>query len=439
MAEEHTKNHQNNAVYVVDACRTPFLKARTEPGAFSASDLAVATCKTLLLRQPFAPTELDEVVTGCMMPSPDEANISRVIALRAGCGKAVPAFTVQRNCASGLQAIDNAYQDISMRRHDLVLAGGTEAMSRAPLLLNEEMTAWLAQWFAARSVTDKLKLLPKIRPQYFKPIIALLHGLRDPLVGLSMGQTAENVAYRFGITREEMDAFAMQSHHRLAAAIDAGFMGEVEPIFDDSGKVYQADDGLRRDSSMEKLAKLPPFFDKKFGMVTAGNSSQVTDGAAYMILASAAAIKKYHLPVIAKIVDVEWAALAPEQMGLGPVHAITPILQRQKLGLDDIDYFEINEAFAAQVLGCVRAWEDADYCKQQLGLTKPLGLLPMDKLNVDGGAIALGHPIGASGTRVLLHVIDILNRTNAKRGIASLCIGGGQGGAMLVERVTEVA
>jgi acetyl-CoA C-acetyltransferase len=438
MVEESTKSRRNGVVYVVDGCRTPFLKARTTPGPFTASDLAVATCKTLLLRQPFKPSDLDEVITGCMMPSPDEANISRIIALRLGCGKKVPAWTVQRNCASGLQAIDNAYQDIAMGRHNLVLAGGTEAMSHAPVLLNEDMTAWLGQWFAARSLTDRLKLIPQIKLRYFKPIIALLHGLSDPLVGLSMGQTAENVAYRFGITREEMDAFSVQSHQRLAAAIDGGLIPEVEPIFDNTGKVYQADDGLRRDSTVEKLAKLQPFFDKKFGMVTAANSSQVTDGAAYVILASEEAVKRFNLPVMAKIVDVEWAALEPEQMGLGPAHAIPPILQRQKLSLNDIDCMEINEAFAAQVLGCIKAWEDADYCKEQLGLSKPLGKLSEDKLNIDGGAIAMGHPIGASGARVLLHTIEVLKRKNAKYGIASLCIGGGQGGAMLVERVTGV-
>lgn len=438
MVEQSKENRRNSVVYVVDGSRTPFLKARTQAGPFSASDLAVATCKTLLLRQAFAPTDLDEVITGCMMPSPDEANIGRLIALRLGCGKKVPAWTVQRNCASGLQAIDSAFKDISLGRHNLVLAGGTEAMSRAPVLLNEEMTNWLAQWFAARSVMEKLRLIAKVQFSYFKPIIALLRGLSDPLIGLSMGQTAENVAYRFGISREQMDAFAAQSHQRLAAAIDAGAITEVEPIFDAAGNVYQTDDGLRRDSSVEKLGKLQPYFDKKFGMVTPGNSSQVTDGAAYVILASAEAVKRFNLPVIAKIVDVEWAGVAPEEMGLGPVNAITSILQRQKLGLNDIDYFEINEAFAAQVLGCLKAWEDAEYCKKELGLSGPLGVLPQSKLNVDGGAIAMGHPVGASGARVVLHLIEVLKRNNAKRGIASLCIGGGQGGAMLVERVMGV-
>ena len=437
MVKANGNDNGRRIVYVVDGARTPFLKAKTKPGPFTAADLAVAVCKPLLLRQPFKPTELDEVITGCMMPAPSEANISRVISLRLGCGKDVPAWTVQRNCASGLQAIDNAYQDIASGRHDLVLAGGTEAMSHAPILFNQEMTGWLGQWFSAKTLSARLGLLPQIKVRYLKPIIALLQGLSDPLVGLSMGQTAENTAYRFGITREEMDAFAVQSHQRLATAMDAGVMGEIEPLYDNQGSVYEADDGLRRDSSVEKLAKLQPFFDKKWGMVTAANSSQITDGAAYVILASEEAVKKHHLSVLAKIVDVEWAGLAPEQMGLGPVHAMTPILKRQGLSLKEIDTFEINEAFAAQVLGCVKAWQDETYCQDQLGLKEPLGRLPEDKLNIDGGAIALGHPIGASGARVLLHTVDILQRQQSRYGIAALCIGGGQGGAMLVERVTE--
>jgi acetyl-CoA C-acetyltransferase len=189
---------------------------------------------------------------------------------------------------------------------------------------------------------------------------------------------------------------------------------------------------------MERLAKLKPFFDKPFGMVTAGNSSQVTDGAAFVILASADAVKQYNLPVLGRIVDTQWSALNPAEMGLGPVHAITPLLKRHDLKLKDIDYWEINEAFAAQVLACLRAWEDTDYCRNQLGLEKALGTLDTERLNVDGGAIALGHPVGASGARVVLHLLHVLRRKKAKRGIASLCIGGGQGGAILLENVTGV-
>jgi acetyl-CoA C-acetyltransferase len=250
-----------------------------------------------------------------------------------------------------------------------------------------------------------------------------------------MGQTAENVAYRFGITRAEMDAYAARSHQRVLAAQREGrFDNELVPLYDKSGTLYPADDGVREDSTPENLAKLKPFFDRKYGNVTAGNSSQVTDGGAWLILASQRALDEHKLTPRGRIVDSEWAGLDPAQMGLGPVHAATPLLMRHGLGLNDLDAWEINEAFAAQVLGCLRAWEDDGYCREVLGLDGAMGTLDMDKLNVDGGAIALGHPVGASGARIVLHLLNVLERNGGKRGVAAICIGGGLGGAMLVER-----
>lgn len=427
------------AVYIVDGLRTPQLKARGKPGPFSASDLALQACRALLAQQTFAPTQIDEVVTGCMTPSPDEANISRVIALRAGCGNATPAYTVQRNCASGMQSLDCAAQDIASGRYNLVLAGGTEAMSRAPLLFNPGMVEWLAEWNNAKDILTRAQIITKFRPNYLSPITSLLRGLSDPLVGLSMGQTAEQVAYRFHITREQMDTYALRSHERLTNAMDNHYLNnELITIYDNQGEYYNEDDGLRRDTTLDKLAALKPIFDKPFGMVTAGNSSQVTDGAAFLILASAEAVKQYGLSVRGRIIDTAWAALDPAEMGLGPVYASAKLLQQQSLGLSDIDYWEINEAFAAQVLGCLAAFADAEYCQKYLGLSKPLGAIDQTRLNVDGGGIALGHPVGASGSRIVLHLLNILKRTNSKRGVATLCIGGGQGGAMLIENVDGV-
>ncbi len=430
-------NLNGREVYVVDGNRTPFLKAKGI-GPFSGSDLAVAAGLALLNRQPFSPTELDEVIIGSAMPGPDEANIARVVALRLGCGDKVPAFTVMRNCASGMQALDNAAMQIASGRSNLVLAGGTEAMSHAPLLFNQKMAGWLANWFAAKSFGQKVGLVTQFRPSYLTPVIALLRGLTDPIVGLNMGQTAEKVAYRFNIAREQMDEFAVQSHLKLEAAYNDHRMSEVTPLIDGKGKIYPQDNGIRADSTVEKLAKLKPFFDKKYGMVTAGNSSQVTDGACLLLLASAEAVKKYGLKVMGRIVDSQWSALDPSQMGLGPVHAVTPILQRHKLKPEDIDSWEINEAFAAQVLGCIAAWNDENYCKEQLGLKGAMGAPSIDKLNRDGGAVAAGHPVGASGARIVLHVLKSLEQRNESRGMAAICIGGGQGGAMYLERVTEV-
>ena len=264
-----------------------------------------------------------------------------------------------------------------------------------------------------------------------------MKGLTDPMVGLLMGQTAENLAHRFGITRAQMDEFSVRSHQRVVAAQDAGYLapggGEVEAVYDRAGTAYSLDDGVRRDSSVANLAKLKPFFDRKYGNVTPGNSSQITDGAAWLLLAGETAVKRHDLKPIGQIVDTEWAGLDPAQMGLGPVHAATPIMKRNNLGVNDLDYWEINEAFAAQVLGCLAAWKDDKYCKEQLGLDGAMGELNDAKLNVDGGAIALGHPVGSSGARIVLHLLKVLKRNNAKRGIASICIGGGLGGAMLVE------
>ena len=423
-------------VYVVDGARTPFLKARNRPGAFAASDLATQAGRALLARMPFAPEQLDEVILGCASPSPDEVNIGRVVALRMGCGLKVPGWTVMRNCASGMQAIDSALTNIRGGRSSLVLAGGVDALSRAPLLYSDRMVLWFANFSGARTMGAKAAAFLKLpAAELLKPVIGIMKGLTDPMVGLMMGQTAENLAYRFGITRRDMDEFAAQSHRSVLAAQKAGYFDdEIAPLFDRDGKLYASDDGVREDSTPENLAKLKPFFDRKFGNVTAGNSSQITDGAAWVVLASEAAVAKHGLPVLGTIVDSEWAGLDPAQMGLGPVHAATPIMQRHGLGLNELDAWEINEAFAAQVIACLRAWESEDYCRNELGLAHALGTLDPARLNVDGGAIALGHPVGASGARIVLHLLNVLKRNGGKRGIASICIGGGQGGAMLVER-----
>ena len=425
-------------IYIVDGARTPFLKSKNRPGPFSAADLATQAGRALLMRQPFRPEELDEVILGCAAPSVDEVNIGRVAALRMGCGQKVPGWTVMRNCASGMQSVDSGINNILAGRSQLVLAGGVDALSRAPLLYADRMVHWFSDMAAAKTTGQRLALFSRLPlKQLLAPVIGIMKGLTDPMVGLLMGQTAENLAHRFGITREQQDAFSVRSHHRVAKAQDQGTLasggGEVEALYDRDGNVFPLDDGVRRDATPESLAKLRPFFDRKYGSVTPGNSSQITDGAAWMLLASEEALKKHGLEPIGRIVDSEWAGLDPAQMGLGPVHAATPILKRHGLGLDDLDYWEINEAFAAQVLGCLAAWRDEKYCKEELGVDSSIGELNREKLNVDGGAIALGHPVGASGTRIVLHLLKTLKRNKAKRGIACICIGGGLGGAMLVE------
>jgi acetyl-CoA C-acetyltransferase len=423
-------------VYIIDGSRTPFIKARTGPGPFTPVDLAIACGRPLLLRQPFAPDAFDQVILGCVNVIADEMNPARVAALRLGMGEKMVAFTVQINCGSGMQSIDVAYQYIREGKADLILAGGAEALSHAPLVFRKSAVEWYGRMFTARDFWSRLVAMAGFRPSFLKPIIGLERGLTDPVVELNMGQTAEILAHVFHVSRREADEYAVESHQRLAhAQAEKLFDGELEPAFARNGKVYDFDDGVRPDSSVEKLAALRPAFERPYGKVTPGNSSQITDGASWVILASEDAIAEHGLKPRALIVDSEWSALDPSVMGLGPVLCSTAILRRQRMSLGDIDLWELNEAFAAQVLACLAAWEDDTFCRDILGLDGAAGAIARDRLNVDGGAIGLGHPVGASGNRITLHLANAMRRRGAKRGIATQCVGGGLGGAMLLEAV----
>ena len=422
-------------VYLVASKRSPFLKSRHVPGPFAASDMAVWAARSLLLEARVLPEWIDNMAVGCVMPSELEANIARLIALRLGCSEQIPAYSVQRNCASGMQAIDSAFKDIQLGRSTLAIAGGCEAMSRAPLIYRANAVRWFSAMAKARKPQDKLGQLMKLRPAFFSPIIALLKGLTDPLVGMTMPQTAEQLAFDFNVDREAMDKFSLLSHQKAAQAISDPTLTDRVDMIDAKGKCYHTDDGVRLDASLDQLQKLRPFVDKRFGLVTAGNSSQVTDGASMLLLASDEALKKYDLQPIARIVDCHWAGLNPRVMGLGPVMATIPLLENNGLGMEDIDFWEINEAFATQVLACLRAFESADFAKAHFNRHVALGSLAPERLNVCGGAIALGHPVGASGARIVSQLVRILHKNQAKRGVASICIGGGQGGAMLIERL----
>ena len=386
------------------------------------------------MRQPFPPDAFDQVILGCVNVIADEMNPARVAALRLGMGEAMTAFTVQINCGSGMQSIDTAYRYIREGVADLILAGGAESLSHAPLVFSRGAVNWYARLFAARNFGARLQAMLGFRPAFLKPVIGLERGLTDPITELNMGQTAELLGHLFHITRRQADEYAAESQQRLAAAQkDGHFAGEVEPAFGRDGKVYDYDDGVRSDTTADTLAKLKPAFERPWGKVTPGNSSQITDGASWVILASEDAVSKYKLTPKAVIVDSEWSALDPSVMGLGPVYCSTAILKRHQLALGDIELWELNEAFAAQVLGCLAAWEDAEFCRDALGLAAPAGRIPRDRLNVDGGAIGVGHPVGASGNRIVLHLVNAMKRLGYKRGVATECIGGGQGGAMLIE------
>ena len=396
----------------------------------------MACGRPLLLRQPFPPDAFDEVILGCVNVMADEMNPARVAALRLGMGEEMTAFTVQINCGSGMLSIDVGYQSIRDGRSDLVLAGGAEALSHTPLMFRRSAVDWYARLAGARSLWSRIAAVCGFRPSFLKPVIGLERGLTDPVVELNMGQTAEVLAHVFHVSRHDADQYAVESQQRLARAQQEGwFSGELEPSFARDGKLYDHDDGVRPDSSVEKLAELKPAFERPWGKVTAGNSSQITDGASWVILASEEAVKEHGLTPRATIVDSEWSALDPSIMGLGPVLCATAILRRHSLALGDIGLWELNEAFAAQVLACLAAWEDDTFCREVLGLDGAAGAISRDKLNVDGGAIGLGHPVGASGNRIVLHLVNAMTRLGVKQGIATECIGGGQGGAMLIETV----
>jgi acetyl-CoA C-acetyltransferase len=389
-----------------------------------------------LLRQPFAPDAFDAVILGCVNVMADEANPARIAAVRLGMGDAMTASTVQINCGSGMLSIDTGYRNIRDGHADLILAGGSEALSRAPLIFRQSATLWYARLAGARDLWSRLAAMLGFRPSFLKPVIGLERGLTDPLIELNMGQTAEILAHVFGISRLDSDRYAAESQQRLARAQrEKWFAGELEPAYGRDGRIYSFDDGVRPDSTAEKLGELKPAFERPWGKVTAGNSSQITDGASWVILASEKAIKQHGLTPRAVIVDSEWSALDPSIMGLGPVLCSTAIMRRQGLSLSDIGLWELNEAFAAQVLACLAAWQDETFCRNVLNLDGAAGRIERDKLNVDGGAIGLGHPVGASGNRIVLHLVNAMKRLGIKQGIATQCIGGGQGGAMLIEAV----
>lgn len=421
-------------VYLVDGARTPFLKARTGPGPFTPVDLAVQCGRPLLARQPFGAEAIDLVILGCVNVIPDEMNPARVAALRLGLGETQVAFTVQINCGSGMQSIDTACRYVRDGSHEMILSGGAEALSHAPLVFRKAAVEWYAGLARTGGPVDVAKHMSAVRPDFLKPVIGLERGLTDPITDLNMGQTAELLAHHFDITRAAADAYAVESHQRLARAQDADLLSdEVMPAFDRDGTVFEADDGVRPDTSTERLAGLKPVFEPPYGKVTPGNSSQITDGASWVLVASEAAVERHGLTPLARIVDSDWSALDPSIMGLGPVLSSTAILQRQKLAREDIGLWEINEAFAAQVLACLAAWQDAAFCRDVLGLEAAFGEIARDRLNVDGGAVSLGHPVGTSGNRIVLHLANAMRRKGATRGIATECIGGGQGGAMLLE------
>lgn len=388
-------------VFLVGSVRTPIGKFGGTLAEWTAADLGVAVAKETLKRANIAPEQVQDSIWGCARQAGGGPNVARQITYRAGCPDTVPAFTVNQACGSGLRAIILAAEKIMLGKADIVLAGGTESMSRVPYFADG------ARW------GTKMGNVELVDGMY-------RDGFNDPLSGLVMGQTAENLARQYNISREEQDEFALRSQERAEKAITENrFEDEIVPL-EIKGrkgevKIFDKDEHPRFGSTIEGMKKLPPVFYKD-GTVTAGNSSGITDGASSLLVMSEDAVNKNDVTPQARLLDYEIVGVSPEIMGIGPVPAVNNLLARQNLKLDDIDLIELNEAFAAQVIACDRDLK-----------------MDAEKLNVNGGSIALGHPIGCTGTRITTTLLHEMQRRKSKYGIATLCISGGMGIAMLVE------
>jgi acetyl-CoA acetyltransferase family protein len=420
---------------IIDGLRTPFAKAGGPLKTVTADRLGSIVVRELLYRIPLSATQIDHVIIGNVAQPAHAANIARVIALQSGISPEIPAYTVHRNCASGMESITTAAISIFSGQSEIVLAGGTESMSNIPLLFNSKMTSFFETLMTCKTPMQRLMQLLRFRPSFLKPVIGVMQGLTDPVCELVMGLTAENIANDFKISRSDQDQFALQSHQRAIQAETAHFFNAermvLPPIFSKMPAIM-TDHGPRESQSLDALSKLKPYFDRKNGTVTVGNACPLTDGAAAMVVMAESKARQLGITPLGYISGFAYAGLDPSRMGLGPVYAMHKVFQKTGYKMADMDLIEINEAFAAQVLGCVRACDDADYCKRHLN-TDRLGEIDIDRLNINGGAIALGHPVGTSGSRLILTLLHALRQTGKQRGVATLCIGGGQGGACIVE------
>jgi acetyl-CoA C-acetyltransferase/acetyl-CoA acyltransferase len=421
--------------------RTPFARAGERMRGEDAGHLGAAVARELLTRHAVDPEGVDELIAGCVGPPFDQANVARVIALRAGLPRQVPARTVARNCASGMEAVTSAIANIRAGVGDTYLCVGVEVMSGYPLVYGDRMTELFARLARARSPLARLKALASFRPSMLKPRVTLMEGLTDPTTGLIMGKTAEILVRDFGLDRGQCDAYALRSHQRAQTARDRGRLGEeilpLLPLGARKGAAsMETDDGIRDGQTMEALAKLKPYFERPDGVVTVGNSCGITDGAVALLVTTEERAKELGLTPLAAIRSFAWAGLDPARMGLGPVFASMLALKSAGTSLADIGVVELNEAFAAQVLACQQAFASARFAREHFGLGEAIGDLADDRLNVNGGAIALGHPVGATGARLLLTTALEMQRGDHALGLATLCIGGGQGGAVVLERMS---
>jgi acetyl-CoA C-acetyltransferase/acetyl-CoA acyltransferase len=421
-------------IAIVEGIRTPFAKAFGPLAGLPAHELGKRATQALLERANIKPDQVDQVVFGNVALPPEAANIARVIGLMAGIPEDRIAHTVQRNCASGMEAITTAARLIQLGEAQTIVAGGTESMSQIPLLYNSDATDLFLGLAKAKSVWQRAKAMMKFRPRHFKPVPGIKLGLTDPVSGLIMGETAEVLADDFHIPRRQQDEFALESHQKAVAAQKRCVLDdEITPIPATAEcPEVKKDVGPRADQTMEALGKLKPYF-KENGTVTVGNSCMITDGAAAVLLMPGEKARAEGRQVLGYLRDYAYAGLDPRRMGLGPIFATKKLFDRAGISLKDIELIEMNEAFAAQVIANKIAFASDHFAKDHLDRNEKLGDIDPARLNVNGGAIALGHPVGATGTRLAITLLREMKRRGMKRGLATLCVGGGQGGALLLE------
>ena len=426
---------------IVAGVRTPFVKAAGPLSQTPAQELGRLVVRELLYRVDLPPEDVDEVIAGNVASPPDAANVARVIALRVGIPKDRVAHTVNRNCASGLECVTEAIEKVQSGQAKCIIAVGVDSMSNIPVFWSKQFAEKLWNVTQAKSGLKKLAAITRFRPSDLQPQIGIRLGLTDPVSGLMMGQTAEKLAREFHISRAEQDEFAVTSHQRVAEAWKASRLAEeVMPLYPapDSTPVT-SDVGFRSDQSMEALGKLRPYFDPRWGTVTVGNSCMVTDGAVALLVMEASKAKSLGLRPLGRVRGYAYSGCEPSRMGLGPVYATARVLKATGIRLGDMELVELNEAFAAQVLACLRCFESPSTLGGSGNGSNLLGPIAPDRLNVNGGAIALGHPVGATGARLILTLLLELARRQKSLGLATLCVGGGQGGAVVVEHLAKAA
>ena len=421
---------------IVGGVRTPFVKAGADLIGTPAPELGRLVVQELLYRCGVLPENIDELIAGNVASPVDAANVARVIALRANIPKDRIAHTVNRNCASGMESVTQAVARITSGAVKSVVAVGVDSMSNVPLLFRKRFGEKLLKLSKAKTAGQKLSGIAKFRPSDFAPLIGLKLGLTDPVSDLMMGDTAEKLAREYGISRDDQDQFAVRSHAKAVKAWKEGRLSdETMTLYPQpKSEALEQDIGPRDGQSMEALGRMKPYFDRKWGTVTVGNSCGVTDGAAALLLMEADYADSLGLQPIGRIRSAEFAGCDPSRMGLGPVYSSAKALKSAGMTMEDVDLVELNEAFAAQVLACLKGFESPPEDCVDSDAASRLRPIDEDQLNVNGGAIAIGHPVGATGARLILTLLGELGRRDQNVGLATLCIGGGQGGAAIVER-----